>query len=112
MKRLAILGVALALTASGAAAQTPVQLKVGDMAPDSSLKAPTTRRTNCRISVASSGRARLVPESGDPRLHLRVQIARRERGQVKDVSDRVLYGERRSARGHRGIRQNHVSQTG
>lgn len=39
MSRLATLGVALALAASGAAAQTPVQLKVGDMAPDFTLKA-------------------------------------------------------------------------
>ena len=39
MKRLAILGVALGLAATGAAAQTPGQLKVGDMAPDFTLKA-------------------------------------------------------------------------
>jgi peroxiredoxin Q/BCP len=39
MKRLALLVLAFALATSGVAAQAPVELKVGDMAPDFSLQA-------------------------------------------------------------------------
>lgn len=43
MHRLALLGLALALTAAGAHGQTPVELKVGDTAPDFSLQASDGR---------------------------------------------------------------------
>ncbi len=39
MNRFAVLGIALALAAAGVRAQAPVELKVGDMAPDFSLRA-------------------------------------------------------------------------
>ena len=39
MKRIALLGLALALAATGVRAQAPAELKVGDMAPDFSLQA-------------------------------------------------------------------------
>jgi hypothetical protein len=60
MKRLAFLGVALALTASGAAAQTPVQPKVGDMAPDFTLKASDGKTYKEQISTGSSMFAGLI----------------------------------------------------
>ena len=85
MKRLAILGVALGLAVTGAAAQTPGQLKVGDMAPDFTLQA--TDGKTYKLSDFRGKQAVVLawfPKALDPWLHHRVQVARGERGQIQD----------------------------
>ena len=101
-----VLALGLSLAASAAFAQTPVELKVGDPAPDFSLQATGRQDLQAVGLQGQAGRGRrVVPEGLHAGLHHRVQVARGEGPPDQGLPGDLLHGQRRSARGEHQVRR-------
>ena len=101
-----VFALGLSLAASAAFAQTPVELKVGDAAPDFTLQA--TDGKTYKLADFKGKQAvvdRVVPEGVHAGLHDRVQVAGGEGPPDQGLPGHLFHGQRRSARREHQVRR-------